>query len=142
MPMTGMHFKEGKFFEGYMKCVNKTTAKSLGKQVATHMVVLLSNAFFQSPMCMVEVHHACHSGIKLVLVAIEELEWPIEEKAWPMDTSRTRFPFSDGPVKWGDAEFASNRAAVLAEVTGGQTYPRPGSVTVTWAQNGGFDVLS
>ena len=76
MPMTGMHFKEGKFFEGYMKCVNKTTAKSLGKQVATHMVVLLSNAFFQSPMCMVEVHHAIHSGIRLVLVAIEELEWP------------------------------------------------------------------
>jgi hypothetical protein len=143
MPMTGMHFKEGKFFEGYMKCVNKTTAKSLGKQVATHMVVLLSNAFFQSPMCMVEVHHACHSGIKLVLVAIEELDWPnIREKAWPLDTSRTRFPFSGGPVKWGDAEFASNRAAVLAEVMGGNCYPRPDSVTVTWAENGGFDVLS
>jgi hypothetical protein len=142
MPMTGMHFKEGKFFEGYMKCVNETTAKSLGKQVATHMVVLLSNAFFQSPMCMVEVHHAIHSGIKLVLVAIEELEWPVEEKAWPLDTSRTRFPFSDGTVKWGGAEFASNRAAVLAEVTGGNSYPRPGSVTMTWAQHGGFDVLS
>jgi hypothetical protein len=142
MPMTGMHFKTGNFFVGYMKCVNKTTAETMGKQVATHMVVLLSNAFFQSPMCMVEVHHAIRSRIKLVLVAIEELEWPIEEKAWLLDTSRTRFPFSDGTVKWGDAEFASNRAAVLAEVTGGNSYPRPGSVTTTWAQNGGFDVLS
>jgi hypothetical protein len=95
---------------------------------------------------MVEVHHACHSGIKLVLVAIEELEWPIEEKAWPVDTSRTRFPFSGGPVKWGDAEFASSRAAVLGpqrenfgapeQLTGKQqnpkgdkTGPRSGSVT-------------
>jgi hypothetical protein len=48
------------------------------------MVVLLSNAFFQSPMCMVEIHHAIQSNIKLVLVNIEELDWPIDEKAWPL----------------------------------------------------------
>ena len=30
----------------------------------------------------------------------------------------------------------------LAEVMGGNSYPRPGSVTVTWSENGGFDVLS
>jgi hypothetical protein len=141
MAMTGMHFKQGTFFQGYIKCVDKTIATSMGKKVATHMVVLLSNAFFQSPMCMVEVHHAIQSNIKLVLVNIEELDWPIEEKAWPLQVSKTRYPFSDGTVNWGDAEFAGNRAAVLRAVTGGNSYPRPGSVVRTWGIDGGMRVF-
>jgi hypothetical protein len=141
MAMTGMHFKQGTFFQGYIKCVDKTIAKSMGKKVATHMVVLLSNAFFQSPMCMVEVHHAIQSNIKLVLVNIEELDWPIEDKAWPLKASQTRYPFSDGTVNWGDAEFAGNRAAVLRAVTGDNSYPRPGSVVTTWGRDGGIRVF-
>jgi hypothetical protein len=141
MAMTGMHFKQGKFFEGYIKCVDKTIATSMGKKVATHMVVLLSNAFFQSAMCMVEVHHAIQSNIKLVLVNIEELDWPIEEKAWPLKVCKTRYPFNDGTVNWGDAEFAANRAAVLRAVTGDNSYPRPGSVVSTWGADGGILVF-
>jgi hypothetical protein len=142
MAMTGMHFKQGSFFQGYIKCVDKTIAKSMGKKVATHMVVLLSNAFFQSPMCMVEVHHALQINIQLVLVNTEELDWPIEEKAWPLKVSQTRYPFSDGTVNWGDAEFAGNRAAVLRAVTGDNSYPRPGSVVGTWGIDGGIRVFA
>jgi hypothetical protein len=68
MAMTGMHFKQGTFFQGYIKCVDKAIATNMGKKVATHMIVLLSSAFFQSSMCMVEVHHAIQSNIQLVLV--------------------------------------------------------------------------
>jgi hypothetical protein len=141
MAMTGMHFKQGTFFQGYIKCVDKTIATSMGKKVATHMIVLLSNAFFQSPMCMVEVHHAIQSNIQLVLVNTEELDWPIEEKAWPLKVSKTRYPFSDGTVNWGDAEFAGNRAAVLRAVTGDNSYPRPGRVVRTWGRDGGMRVI-
>jgi hypothetical protein len=113
----------------------------MGKKVATHMVVLLSSAFFQSPMCMVEVHHAIQSNIQLVLVNIEELDWSMIEKAWPLKASRTRYPFSDGAVNWGEAAFAMNRAAVLRAVTGDNSYPRPGSVVSTW-ENNGYNVLA
>jgi hypothetical protein len=137
--LEGLHnFKAA---QGDEKCVDKTTAKSMGKKVATHMVVLLSNAFFQSPMCMVEVHHAIQSNIQLVLVNTEELEWPIEEKAWPLIESLTRYPFSDGTVNWGEAAFASNRTAVLKAVTGDNSFPRPGSVVDTLENNGGLDVV-
>jgi hypothetical protein len=142
MAMTGMHFKQGTFFQGYIKCVDKTTAKNMGIEVATHMVVLLSNAFFQVPMCMVEVHHALQSNIQLVLVNTEELDWPIEDKAWPLKVSKSCYPFSDGTVNWGDAEFAGNRAAVLRAVTGDNSYPGPGRVVSTWGKDGGIRVFA
>jgi hypothetical protein len=97
MPMTGMLGAQGNFYSMYMKCVDKDIAKTLEISVAKHMVVLLSKAFTQSGMCMVEVFTAIQSGVHLVLVNVEEpLDWT---KAWPLKQTLARYPFTGGPIR-------------------------------------------
>jgi hypothetical protein len=97
MPMTGMLAAQGDFFIMYMKCVDKSIAKALKISTAKHMVVLLSKAFTQSGMCMVEVYTAIQNGVHLVLVNVEEpLDWG---SAWPLEQTLARYPFTGGPVR-------------------------------------------
>ena len=97
MSMTGMLSAQGDFYGTYMKCVDKDIAKALKIPLADYMVVLLSKAFTQSGMCMVEVFTAIKSGIQLVLVNVEEpLDWG---NAWPLEQTLTRYPFEGGKLR-------------------------------------------
>ena len=97
MSMTGMLSAQGDFYGTYMKCVDKDIAKALKIPLADYMVVLLSKAFTQSGMCMVEVFTAIKSGIQLVLVNVEEpLDWG---NAWPLEQTLARYPFQGGPLR-------------------------------------------
>jgi hypothetical protein len=97
MPMTGMLAAQGNFYHMYMKCIDEGIAKPLKMPLAKDMVVLLSKAFTQSGMCMVEVFTAIQSGVHLVLVNVEEpLDW---ERAWPLEKTLGRYPFTGGQVR-------------------------------------------
>jgi hypothetical protein len=97
MPMTGMLAAQGNFYHMYMKCIDEGIAKPLKMPLAKHMVVLLSKAFTQSGMCMVEVFTAIQSDVHLVLVNVEEpLDW---ESAWPLEQTLGRYPFTGGPIR-------------------------------------------
>ena len=97
MSMTGMLSAQGDFYGTYMKCVDKDIAKALKIPLADYMVVLLSKAFTQSGMCMVEVFTAIKSGIQLVLVNVEEsIDWT---KAWPLKQTLARYPFEGGKLR-------------------------------------------
>ena len=154
MPMTGLLVAQGDFYAAYIKCVNKKSAEALEKPVATHMIVLLSQAFTQSAMCMVEVSTAIESGINLVLVNVEEpIDW---RDAWESKSMLARYPFINGggKVNWGAAKFATNRAAVIDRLTSDNSYPRQnifpgmnvspanGNIAKAWGENGGCNVLS
>jgi hypothetical protein len=123
VPMTGMLAARGDVFAMYMKCVDGEIARAIKTPVATHMVVLTTQAFTQSAMCMVEVFCAIQSGIELVLVNIEEpIDW---QAAWPLEKTLASYPFTGGKVKWKAAEFACNRKVVLDKLGGQNSYPRP-----------------
>jgi hypothetical protein len=95
--MTGMLVAQRDFYCTYQKCVDKDMAKSLKIPTAKYMIVLLSKAYTQSGMCMVEVFTAINSGIQLVLINVEEpIDW---ENAWAVTNTLARYPFEGGPLR-------------------------------------------
>eukprot|EP00935_MAST-01C_sp_MAST-1C-sp1_P002227 g2227.t1 len=135
VPMTGMLFDTGEFFDGYMKCLNKDTAKALGQKVAEHQIVLLSNPLLKSPGCLAEIFMAWDSKIPMLVVAVEDdLDWGA---AWPT----LGWPL-DAEMGWNELKFATNKAKIIKHLQSQNSYPRPGHIQRDWARNGGLEVIN